>query len=88
MTKGDLVFMGPPGSGKGTQAQSLVKEHGMLQLSTGELFRDNIRRDTPLGQKAKEYTDKGEYVPDGITVSMVRDWLDHVPAGTRIVFRS
>ena len=86
MTKGDLVFMGPPGSGKGTQAQSLVKEHGMVQLSTGELFRDNIRRDTPLGQKAKEYTDKGEYVPDALTVSMVRDWLNHVPAGTRIVF--
>ena len=86
MGRGDLVFMGPPGSGKGTQAQSLVKEHGMVQLSTGELFRDNIRRNTPLGQKAKEYTDKGEYVPDGITVSMVRDWLDHVPAGTRIVF--
>lgn len=86
MGRGDLVFMGPPGSGKGTQAQSLVKEHGMVQLSTGELFRDHIRRDTALGQKAKTYLDKGDYVPDAVTVNMVRDWLNHVPAGTRIVF--
>lgn len=86
MGGGDLVFMGPPGSGKGTQAQALVREHGMVQLSTGELFRDNIRRGTPLGQIAKGYIDKGDYVPDAVTVDMVREWLRAIPKGTRIVF--
>jgi adenylate kinase len=86
MTKGDLVFMGPPGSGKGTQAQALVREHGMVQLSTGELFRDNIRRETALGKQAKVYLDRGDYVPDQLTVDMVRERLRTIPAGTRVVF--
>jgi adenylate kinase len=85
MNKGDLVFMGPPGSGKGTQAQKLVGD-GMVQLSTGDLFRDNIKRGTPLGQEAQAYIDRGEYVPDDVTVDMVRDWLRGIPKDTRIVF--
>ena len=85
MSKGDLVFMGPPGSGKGTQAQTLVRE-GIVQLSTGELFRDNIKRGTALGQKAKAYIDRGDYVPDQVTVDMVREWLRGIPRETRIVF--
>jgi adenylate kinase len=85
MTKGDLVFMGPPGSGKGTQAQTLVRD-GMVQLSTGELFRDNIKRDTALGRKAKAYIDRGDYVPDEVTVEMVREWLRGISRDTRIVF--
>ena len=86
MTKGDLVFMGPPGSGKGTQAQALVREQGMVQLSTGELFRDHIRRDTALGKQAKVFLDKGDYVPDQVTVDMVRERLRGIPASTRVVF--
>lgn len=86
MARGDLVFMGPPGSGKGTQAQSLVRKNGWVQLSTGDLFREHIRRGTPLGQTAKSYIDKGEYVPDDVTVAMVRQRLGEVPADTRIVF--
>src|SRR5581483_2478522 len=83
---GDLVFMGPPGSGKGTQAQTLVREHGWVQLSTGDLFRDHMRRETELGRTAKRYVDRGEYVPDEVTVGMVRERLREIPTGTRIVF--
>jgi adenylate kinase len=83
---GDLIFMGPPGSGKGTQAQTLVREHGWVQLSTGDLFRDHMKRETELGKTARRYVDKGEYVPDEVTVSMVRDRVSQIPRGTRIVF--
>ena len=78
--------MGPPGSGKGTQAQTLVREHGWVQLSTGELFRDHMKRETELGKTARRYVDKGEYVPDEVTVGMVRDRVSQIPQGTRIVF--
>ncbi len=83
---GDLVFMGPPGSGKGTQAQTLVREHGWIQLSTGDLFREHMKRQTELGKTAQRYVDKGEYVPDEVTVGMVRDRVSQIPKGTRIVF--
>lgn len=78
--------MGPPGSGKGTQAKKLVDEHGWVQLSTGELFRDHVKRETALGRTAKSYMDRGEYVPDDVTVGMVREFVRGIPAGTRIVF--
>jgi adenylate kinase len=78
--------MGPPGSGKGTQAKRLVDEQGWVQLSTGDLFRDHVKRETPLGKTAKVYMDRGEYVPDEVTVGMVRDRVRQIPAGTRIVF--
>jgi adenylate kinase len=78
--------MGPPGSGKGTQAKSLVDEYGWVQLSTGELFRDHIGRKTDLGTKVKAFIDKGAYVPDDLTVAMVRERLREISKGTRIVF--
>jgi adenylate kinase len=80
------VFMGPPGSGKGTQAQNLVQRTGWVQLSTGELFRGHIAKGTALGVNAKRYIDKGEYVPDDLTVDMVRQRLREIPPTTRIVF--
>ena len=86
MTMGDLIFMGPPGSGKGTQAKGLVRSQGWIQLSTGELFRDNVDRNTDLGRQVRGYLDKGEYVPDEITVQMVRTRLAEIPESTRIVF--
>lgn len=86
MARGDLVLMGPPGSGKGTQAKGLVRERGWVQLSTGDLFRDHIRRDTELGRTAKRFIDKGEYVPDLVTVDMVRQRLAQIPRDTRVVF--
>jgi len=80
------VFIGPPGSGKGTQAQRLVREQGWIQLSTGDLFRDHIKRETELGKRVKGYLDRGEYVPDDVTVDMVRQRLREIPATTRVVF--
>ena len=86
MAKGDLVFMGPPGSGKGTQAKRLVDHKGWVQLSTGELFRAHIAKGTALGVNTKRYIDKGEYVPDDLTVDMVRQRLREIPPVTRILF--
>ncbi|HEY8732353.1 MAG TPA: adenylate kinase [Candidatus Limnocylindria bacterium] len=83
---GDLIFMGPPGVGKGTQAKRLTERNGWVQLSTGELFRDHLRRQTPLGQMARQYTDRGEYVPDDVTIGVVREFLAALPSGTRVMF--
>lgn len=86
MAQGDLILMGPPGSGKGTQAKMLAARKGWAQLSTGELFRDHERRDTALGKLAREHTERGAYVPDEVTVGMVRERLSEIPESTRIVF--
>ena len=78
-TGGDLIIMGPPGVGKGTQAKALAHENGWVQLSTGEVFRDHIRRQTDLGRRVKGYLERGEYVPDDVTIRMVRAKLEDVP---------
>jgi adenylate kinase len=83
---GDLLLMGPPGVGKGTQAKMLARENGWLHLSTGDLFRDHIRRQTDLGRRVKSILDAGAYVPDDVTVDMVRDRLATTPPEQRIVF--
>ncbi len=70
-----IVLLGPPGVGKGTQAEILASKTGLPHISSGDLFRDNMKRNTPLGQKAKSYMDKGELVPDDVTIAMVRDRL-------------
>ena len=71
-----IVLMGPPGAGKGTQAL-LVSDHlGIPHISTGDIFRANVKGGTPLGQEAQKYMDAGEYVPDSVTNAMVRDRLD------------
>ena len=64
--------MGPPGAGKGTQAEELVKRLGITHISTGDMFRSAIKEGTEMGLKAKEYMDKGELVPDYVVVGMVR----------------
>ncbi|RQP10882.1 MAG: adenylate kinase [Chryseobacterium sp.] len=71
----NIVLFGPPGSGKGTQAQNLILRYNLKQISTGDLFRHNIKNGTPLGQLAKSYIDKGELVPDKVTVDMLVDDL-------------
>ena len=83
---GDLIFMGPPGVGKGTQAKRLAERNGWVQLSTGDLFRDHLKRSTPLGVLAQRYMDRGEYVPDDVTIDMVREFIDALPTGTRVMF--
>jgi adenylate kinase len=70
-----LVLLGPPGAGKGTQARHVSAQLGVPAISTGDIFRDNVTRQTPLGQEAQRYMDAGEYVPDSVTNAMVRDRL-------------
>jgi adenylate kinase len=82
----DLVFMGAPGSGKGTQARLLVDAGGYVQLATGDLFRDHLRNATELGRLAQSYMSRGEYVPDDVTVRMVRQRIGELDARTRVVF--
>lgn len=69
----NLVLFGPPGSGKGTQAQNLIEKYNLKQVSTGDLFRYNIKNGTELGTLAKSYIDKGELVPDQVTIDMLID---------------
>ena len=71
----NLLIMGPPGAGKGTQAEVLVKELNITHISTGDMFRSAIKDGTDMGKKAKEYMDKGELVPDGVVIGMVRERL-------------
>lgn len=75
----NLILFGPPGAGKGTQAKKLVDVYGLLQISTGDLFRYEIGNKTPLGIKAKEYMDKGELVPDEVTVGMLKNKVEANP---------
>ncbi|AZS17430.1 adenylate kinase [Paenibacillus motobuensis] len=71
----NVLFMGPPGAGKGTQAEVIVNEFGIPHISTGDAFRLAMKQGTPVGMKAKEYIDKGLLVPDDVTVGIVRERL-------------
>ncbi len=68
-----IVLLGPPGVGKGTQAEILADKTGLPHVSSGDLFRENIKMNTELGKRAKSFMDKGELVPDDVTIDMVRD---------------
>ena len=70
-----IVLLGPPGAGKGTQAEKISEVFHLTHVSTGDLFRENIRENTELGKKAREYTDNGLLVPDEVTIAMVEDRL-------------
>ena len=70
-----LLIIGPPGAGKGTQAALLAESFGIPAISTGDIFRFNVRNETELGVKAKAFMDRGEYVPDSLTNDLVRDRL-------------
>ncbi|WP_367391813.1 adenylate kinase [Lewinella sp. LCG006] len=75
----NLILFGPPGSGKGTQAAKLVEKYNLLHISTGDLFRYEMGNDTPLGQEAKSYIQKGELVPDSVTIGMLRNKVTSTP---------
>ena len=75
-----LILMGPPGAGKGTQARYVAARFGIPAISTGDIFRANVSKGTPLGVKAQRYMDAGEYVPDEVTNLMVRDRIDESDA--------
>ena len=70
-----IVLLGPPGAGKGTQAERIIKNLGIAHISSGNLFRENLEKETDLGRLAKSYMDKGELVPDNVTIAMVRERL-------------
>ena len=68
----NIILFGPPGSGKGTQAAKLVEAFDLMHISTGDLFRYNMKNDTPLGKEAKSYIEKGALVPDSVTIGMLQ----------------
>ncbi|AZA88489.1 adenylate kinase [Chryseobacterium shandongense] len=82
----NIVLFGPPGSGKGTQAQNLIKKFNLKQISTGDLFRFNMKNDTELGKLAKSYIDKGELVPDQVTTDMLIDEIRKPTDATGFIF--
>ncbi|HDL86290.1 MAG TPA: adenylate kinase [Candidatus Acetothermia bacterium] len=70
-----IVLLGPPGAGKGTQAKLLTAKNGLAHLSTGDILRDEVARDTELGRKAKGYMNRGDLVPDGLIIDMIKGRL-------------
>ncbi|WP_019138777.1 MULTISPECIES: adenylate kinase [Peptoniphilus] len=71
-----LVILGPPGAGKGTQAEYIVEKYNIPHISTGDIFRENIKNNTELGKEAKSYMDKGLLVPDDLVIALVEDRLN------------
>ena len=72
----NLILFGPPGCGKGTQAIKLAEEFQLLHISTGDLLRNEVKTETPLGVEAKKFMDKGEYVPDEVMIGMISNKID------------
>jgi adenylate kinase len=82
----NLILFGPPGSGKGTQAELLIDTYGILHISTGDLFRYEMGNNTALGLKAKEYISRGELVPDSVTIGMLENKVNASPDIKGIIF--
>ena len=82
----NLILFGPPGSGKGTQSEKLISKYGLKHLSTGDLLRNEIAAQTPLGVEAKKIMDKGQLVPDQVVIGMISSALDANPTATGFLF--
>ena len=81
-----LVLVGPPGAGKGTQAAHLESQFGLKQISSGDLFRENLKNQTELGELARTYIDRGELVPDNVTIAMVEDRIQRPDCAKGVIF--
>ncbi|RYE00447.1 MAG: adenylate kinase [Sphingobacteriales bacterium] len=82
----NLILFGPPGSGKGTQSGNLINTFGLKHLSTGDLLRDEIARETRLGLEAKKFMDAGQLVPDAVVIGMIGSKLDENPEAKGFIF--
>ena len=82
----NIVLFGKPGAGKGTQAEFLKDKYNLVHLSTGDIFRFNIKNDTELGRLAKEFMDKGDLVPDAVTIQMLQSEVDKNPQAAGFLF--
>ena len=82
----NIILLGPPGAGKGTQAARLVEEHGMVQLSTGDMLRAAVKAGTPVGLQAKAVMDAGQLVSDEIVSALIGDKLDEMGADKGAIF--
>lgn len=82
----NLILFGPPGSGKGTQSEKLIARYGLKHLSTGDLLRNEINRQTPLGKEAQNFMDKGQLVPDEVVIGMISSALDENPHAKGFLF--
>ncbi|TXK75347.1 adenylate kinase [Mesonia sp. HuA40] len=81
-----IVLFGPPGAGKGTQASILKEKYNLIHLSTGDIFRYNMKNDTPLGVQAKSFIEKGQLVPDSVTVDMLKDEVSKQKPASGYIF--
>ena len=82
----NIVLFGPPGAGKGTQAEKLIQKYNLVHLSTGDIFRANIKGETELGVLAKNYIDKGDLVPDEVTIKMLEAEVEKSPNAVGFIF--
>lgn len=82
----NIVLFGPPGAGKGTQSAKLIEKYGLIHLSTGDIFRANIKGGTKLGNLAKSYIDKGQLVPDEVTIGMLAGEVNKNPDSKGFIF--
>lgn len=82
----NIILFGPPGAGKGTQSEKLLAKYGLVHISTGDLFREHMRQQTELGKEAKSYMDRGELVPDSVTIGMLEDKVKQHPGASGFIF--
>lgn len=82
----NIILFGPPGAGKGTQSEKLIKYYQLTHISTGDIFRYNIKNATPLGREASQYIDKGQLVPDHITIEMLKSEMKKHPHTRGFIF--
>lgn len=80
-----LMFVGPPGAGKGTQAARIAAKYAIPHISTGDMLREEVRNETPLGKEAKKYMDAGGYVPDDVIIAMVKERISKPDAGNGFI---